>query len=199
MQTTPTTPIDPAALFGEVRENWGWLLALGIASLVLGSIGIGSSIALTLVSVVFFGWLIVIAGVFGLIQAFKCRGWKGQLWHLLIAGFQIAAGAIVISDPLLASGVLTLFLAFSIVASGAARIAVAIQHRDQPGWLWLLIGGLVGVLLGGMIAARWPASSLFVIGLFIAIELIMNGWSMVMLALAARAAGARAPQVDQPA
>jgi len=85
------------------------------------------------------------------------------------------------------------------VASGAARIAVAIQHRDQSGWLWLLLGGVVGVLLGGMIAARWPASSLFVIGMFIAIELIMNGWSMVVLALAARTAGARAPQVDQPA
>jgi uncharacterized membrane protein HdeD (DUF308 family) len=99
---------------------------------------------------------------------------------------------------LLASGVLTLFLAFAILASGAARIAVAVQHRGQPGWIWLLLGGVAGVLLGGMIAARWPASSFFVIGLFIAIELIANGWTMVTLALAARAAGAH-PQVEQPA
>jgi len=192
------TAIDPAALFGEVREKWGWLLALGIASLVLGTIGIGSCFALTLAGVVLFGWLIVIVGAIGLAHVFQCRGWKGRMWQLLIALFHVTAGVVVISDPLLASGVLTLFLAFAILASGAARIAVAVQHRGQPGWIWLLLGGVAGVLLGGMIAARWPASSFFVIGLFIAIELIANGWTMVTLALAARAAGAN-PQVEQPA
>lgn len=196
MSSSPS--IDPKALFGDVQANWGWLLAFGIASLVLGTIGLGSCFALTLAGVVLFGWLIVIAGVVGLVNVFKSAGWKGRFWQLLISLFHLAAGVIVISDPLLASGVLTLFLAFSILASGAARIVVALQHRGQRGWLWLLLGGVAGVLLGGMIAARWPASSFFVIGLFIAIELIANGWTMVLVALAARSAGDR-PQAAQPA
>jgi len=45
---SPTARIDPARLFGEARENWGWLLAFGIGSLILGTIGIGSCLALTL-------------------------------------------------------------------------------------------------------------------------------------------------------
>ena len=37
-----------------------------------------------------------------------------------------------------------------------------------------------------MIFAQWPQSGQWVIGLFLAIELIMNGWMLVMVALSAR-------------
>ena len=37
-----------------------------------------------------------------------------------------------------------------------------------------------------MIAVRWPVTGLWVIGLFVAIEMIVNGWSCVFMALAAR-------------
>ena len=29
-----------SAIFGELKKNWGWLLALGIVSIILGTIGI---------------------------------------------------------------------------------------------------------------------------------------------------------------
>lgn len=190
MTVGPT--ISPEALFGEARKNWGWLLALGIGSLILGSIGLGSCFALTLAGVMLFGWLIAITGIVELVQVFKCRGWKSRLWQIAVAALHIVAGGAVIADPVLASGVFTLLLAFAILAGGAARIVVALHHRGQPGWSWMLVGGLAGVALGAMIAVRWPASSFFVIGLFIAIELIVNGWTMVVLALAARSGGASA-------
>jgi uncharacterized membrane protein HdeD (DUF308 family) len=66
---------------------------------------------------------------------------------------------------------------------------MAFQHRGTKGWGWLLFGGIVAVLLGAMIASRWPVSGLWVIGLFVAIELIMNGWTYVFLALAAKEVG----------
>lgn len=37
-----------------------------------------------------------------------------------------------------------------------------------------------------MIMAQWPLSGLWVIGLFIAIEMIMQGTSMISIAVAAR-------------
>jgi len=191
--------ITPEAFFGEVRKNWGWLVALGVVSLVLGIVGLGYCFALTLVGVYFFGWLMVIAGAVELFQAFKCRGWKSILWQLLISVLHVGAGIIVIVDPLLASSVLTLFLAAAVFVVGAARIWVALQHRDHKGWGWMLFGGAVAVALGAMIAAEWPASSFFVIGLFIAIELVVNGWAMILLALAARTVGGPGTPTDQPA
>ena len=57
----------------------------------------------------------------------------------------------------------------------------------------------MSVALGSTIAAKWPASSFFLIGLFIAIERIMNGWARLILALAARAAGGAPPHAELPA
>lgn len=194
-----TPEITAEAFFGEVRKNWGWLLAFGAVSLVLGVIGLGYCFALTLVGVYFFGWLMVIAGAVEFFQAFKCRGWKSVIWQLLISVLHVGAGIIVIVDPLLASSVLTLFLAAAILVSGVARIWVALQHRDHKGWGWMLFGGAVAVGLGALIALDWPGSSFFVIGLFIAIELIVSGWSLILLALAARASGGSSTPISQPA
>jgi uncharacterized membrane protein HdeD (DUF308 family) len=184
-------PLPPAAaaLFGELKKNWGWLLAFGILSIVLGTIGLGMTFGLTLASVLFFGVLLIIGGGVQLVDAFKCRGWKGTLWHVLIALLYVAAGILIVVDPVLASATLTLVLAGLLIAVGAARLVMAFQHRSAPGWYWPLIAGLVSILLGIMILAQWPVSGLWVIGLFVAIELIFNGWAYVFVALAARRAG----------
>ncbi|MCG6860876.1 MAG: HdeD family acid-resistance protein [Chromatiaceae bacterium] len=183
-----------AAVFGALKKNWGWLLALGILSIVLGTIGLYLTFALTLATVLLFGALILGGGVLQLIQAFSCKGWKSVLGHVLIALLYVAAGILIIIDPVLASGVFTLVLAGILMAAGVIRITMGIQHRKAAtGWYWPLLSGIVSILLGGMIVLQWPVSGLWVIGLFVAVELILNGWSYVFVALAARKAGRKVP------
>jgi uncharacterized membrane protein HdeD (DUF308 family) len=92
-------------------------------------------------------------------------------------------------DPVRASAVLTLVLAGILIAVGLSRIIMALQLRVAvAGWYWSLLSGLVSILLGGMIIAQWPESGLWVIGLFVAIELLFSGWSTIFVALAARQA-----------
>jgi len=171
---------------GDLKDNWGWLLALGIVLMVLGTIGLGMTFALTLASIVFFGVLFLIGGGIQLVHAFKCRGWKSILWHVVIALLYIVAGAVVVMHPWLGASVLTLVVAWSFIAIGILRIMIAIQNRAVKYWIWSLIGGILAVIIGIMIIAQWPASGLWVIGLFLAIELIISGWSYIFLALAVR-------------
>jgi uncharacterized membrane protein HdeD (DUF308 family) len=192
MSTIDETAVP--AVFGTLKKNWGWLLALGIVSIVLGTIGLYMTFALTLATVLFFGALILVGGALQLVQTFSCKGWKSVLGHVLIALLYIAAGILILKDPVLASGVLTLMLAGILIAVGVIRISMAFQLRKAvSGWYWTLISGIVSVLLGGMIVVEWPVSGLWVIGLFVAIELIFNGWSYVFVALAARKAGREPP------
>lgn len=177
------------AIFGELKKNWGWLLALGIASIALGTLGFYMTFAFTLTSVLFFGILLLVGGTFQLAHAFTCKGWKGVLWHVLIALLYIAAGIDIIADPVRASAVLTLVLAGILIAVGVSRIIMALQIRAAvDGWYWALFSGVISIVLGGMIIAQWPESGLWVIGLFVAIELVFNGWSYIFVALAARKA-----------
>ena len=188
-QIEPSLTAAQLAFFGDLKKNWGWLLALGIVSVLLGTIGLGMTFGLTLASVQLFGILLVGGGVFQFFDAFKCKGWKSTIWHVLIALLYVAAGILMLVDPLLASATLTLAIAWILIAVGIMRGIMAFQMRPASGWYWPLISGIVSVALGSMIIAEWPASGLWVIGLFVAIELILNGWSYVFVALAARRAG----------
>lgn len=175
--------------FGELRKNWGWMLALGVLFLILGVIGLYMTTALTLASVLFFGALLLAGGVFQLIDAFKCRGWKSIVWYVFIAILYLIAGIAVMLNPAGASVVLTSVLASMLIIIGGLRIVMAFQLRGARSWGWLLIGGIAAMVLGLVILAQWPVSGLWVIGLFVAIEMILHGASLVFIGLAAREAG----------
>lgn len=186
-------PIPP---FGDLEKNWGWLLAFGLFSIVLGTIGLGMTFVLTELAIVFFAALLIVGGVFQLLNALKCNGWKSTAWHVLIALLYVAAGVYMTLHPTLAAVSLTLLLGAMFIAVGLLRAIMAFQIKPAAGWYWPLISGIVSLILGGLILAEWPQSGLFIIGLFIAIELIFNGWSYLFIALAARAAGKQRRATD---
>jgi uncharacterized membrane protein HdeD (DUF308 family) len=55
-----------------------------------------------------------------------------------------------------------------------------------PAWPWVLLNGVVDLVLGVLILSGWPESSLWVIGLFVGIDLLFHGWSWMILALTVR-------------
>lgn len=190
MTDSSTNPsLAPIPPFGDLEKNWGWLLAFGLFSIVLGTIGLGMTFVLTELAIVFFAALLIVGGVFQLLDALKCNGWKSTAWHVLIALLYVAAGVYMTLHPTLAAVSLTLLLGAMFIAVGLLRAIMAFQVKPAAGWYWPLISGIVSLILGGLILAEWPQSGLFIIGLFIAIELIFNGWSYLFIALAARAAG----------
>jgi uncharacterized membrane protein HdeD (DUF308 family) len=95
-------------------------------------------------------------------------------------------GIVLLVAPLQGALALTIVLAVFLLVEGVFKIITAFRVRDHRGWGWLLASGIVSVILGLLIWAQWPASGLWVIGLLVAIQLLFTGWSLVMLALAAR-------------
>jgi len=75
----------PTPVWGGLAPNWGWLLAQGILLVVLGTIGLGMTIWLTLASVFIFGVFLLLGGGVQIFQTSKCRGWGSILGHALIA------------------------------------------------------------------------------------------------------------------
>ena len=180
-------------VLGEVQKNWKWLLFLGVIFLILGVVGLGRVLTLTVASVLFFGILLLIGGVVQLFESVKCKGWKSMLWHVLIAILYILIAIEIIARPMVASALLTLLLAIGIILVGIVRVVMAIQLRGIRNWTWPLFSGIVSIILGLIIAIGWPVSGLVVIGLFVAIELIIHGWSYIFIAIAVKNAPKAAP------
>lgn len=175
----------------EYRRNWGLFLALGIISIILGVIALVDSIAATIVSMIFFGWVLLIAGIVEAVHTF--RHWRsGHVFlHSLNAVLSLVVGLMLLGHPLAGALVMTLLLAAYFTVAGIFRIIAAVSLRP-PHWGWAVTSGIITLILGILVWAQWPVSGLWIIGLFIGIHLIFAGWTQVMLAFGARSLPAEA-------
>ena len=173
-------------VFGELKKHWAWMLSLGIVMVILGIIGLGMTVLFNEIVVMYFGFLLLFGSGVQLMQAFRAEAWKGRVWHVLIALVYIVGGIIAVTEPVIAGMTLALLIAWTLIVIGVLRLVMALQMRGAAGWLWTLLGGVLSVVLGVMIINEWPQSGLWVIGLFVAIEILFAGWSQIMIALAAK-------------
>jgi len=164
-------------------------MALGIVATLTAGLS-------TIVAVDFFGWILVIAGAGVTIHAFWAKRWSGFFLQLLSGLLYLAAGWMLATHPELSAIALTLVLAISFIVQGAFRIGAALSTRID-GWGSLLASGIITLLLGLMIWNEWPLSGVWVIGVFIGIDMFFYGGWLVSLALSvrslAKAQGARRP------
>lgn len=172
-----------------LSKNWGWILLWGIVLIVLGCVAISAATFTTIFSVIFLGVLIFIGGVVMLIDSFKSwwGRWGGFLLHLIISLLYLAVGAMLVQNPISGSISLTLLLGVFYLVIGVFRIIYSLSFL-LPQWGLNLLSGIISLILGILILASWPASSLFIIGLFVGIDLLVSGFTYVIVALTVRSA-----------
>jgi uncharacterized membrane protein HdeD (DUF308 family) len=176
----------------SMRPFWWLFLALGLVSVFLGFVAIGSPYITTEIAVIVFGILLLAAGVTEVVHAVLVRNWRGFALHLLAAALYLIVGLFMLEDPVRAAVVITLLLAANFFVGGLLRIIFSLVLQF-PAWPWVLLHGAVDLILGVLILSGWPDSSLQIIGLFIGLDLLFHGWSWVLLGLSVRAPAAGQP------
>jgi uncharacterized membrane protein HdeD (DUF308 family) len=195
--TPPSSLASPVLVANPpeaLREIWAFLAGMGVALMVLGAVAIGSSFIATLATVLVFGILLLLGALFQVVTALWGRSWRGFFLHLLAGVLYLVVGVFMIDYPVETALGVTLLVAVGLLSSGILRIVVSVIERFD-GWGWMLLSGVVSLLLGAAIWRQWPLSGLWVIGLFVGIELLFSGLSWVMLGLAVRST----PKVALPA
>jgi uncharacterized membrane protein HdeD (DUF308 family) len=188
------------------------MIALGVVMIVLGIVGIGMAYWLTLAAVIWFGVLAIVAGLAQLLDVVHHKGWKAIVWHVLIALLYIAAGAVMVLLPIRSAFILTLLIAFSLVAAGILRLVMALGTRGlgTGARTWLVLSAVLsialGVLLYGTVSPpgaealatpesqrEWVRSWGWVIGLFVSLELVSQGIALTSIGVLARRLPAGVP------
>jgi uncharacterized membrane protein HdeD (DUF308 family) len=169
-----------------LRAKSGWIVALGIIYVIVGFIALGSVVTATAASVLVVGAMMIVAGVVEIINAFQIKSWGKFLVWALLGLLYIVAGFVAFENPLLAAVVLTLILGASLVASGLVRIFLAFSMKRETPWIWVALSGVITLLLGLIILARWPVNSVYILGLFLGIDLIMAGAAWIGLGFGLR-------------
>jgi uncharacterized membrane protein HdeD (DUF308 family) len=175
-----------AEMFGGddvVKSYRGWIVLAGIAMLVTGAAALIYDVSATTVSVIAFGWLLMLAGITQIVHAFQVRSWSGFFLYLLDGIIRTAVGMMIVLYPGAGSEALTLLLSLYFIVGGMFKTFGSIVLMF-PSWGWSVASGLVSVALGVILAAQWPSSSVWFIGFAVGVDLILYGWALLMFAAA---------------
>ena len=174
-------------------RKWGLFVGIGLLLIVLGFVACIEAVSVTLASTIFIGALLIFAGVMQGAHAFAVRDWGGFLFSLLGGVLYVIAGALLIEEPVSGSLAITIFASACFVVVGIARIIMALQHRALAGWGLILGSGVISLVVGLCLYLSLPWSGLWLLGTFIAVDLIASGVSWVQFGLALRASNTTIP------
>lgn len=172
---------DPA--LEQKQPNRLWLVVIGIGFLILGLAGLGMTFAVTTASIMLFGVMMIMAAGAEFADAARRKGFKNILYPAFTGLLYLFAGVAILSNPIQAELILTLIVAGILLLVGLTRVFMSLGLRETGGWFMPFISGIISAVLGAMILVQWPVSGLWVIGLVVSVELIVNGWSYIFLGL----------------
>ena len=170
-----------------IKKVSGWFIAMAVLFIILGFLAIAEPAIAGLAVTLLVGWLLIVGGIVHLIAAFSGGGAGRVIWQVIIGIVYVLGGIYFLTHPLLGLGTLTLLLATIILIEAVLEFIAYFRTRSASGGSgWLLVNALITLLLGGLIWFHWPSSSVWAIGTLVGVNLLMTGFSRLMLGLAVR-------------
>ncbi len=167
----------------QLHENRKWYLGIGILLVLFGILLLASLPFATLSVVFLFGILMMIGGILHFVAAFKIfRGGSRWLWALF-GILYLVAGYYAFSTPINTAIVLTNILAIFLIIAVVIRSVNAFILKPLIGWGWILLSGLL-TLATGIIILMSPDAPFWVLGLFLAVDILFQGVNYLTLAAA---------------
>jgi uncharacterized membrane protein HdeD (DUF308 family) len=184
------TAASIAATPGARRRAAPWFIAEGLLIVILGLLAAFLPGAAGVAGALVFGWLLILSGLFGIVSLFGARHHAHPLWAGLSAAIAIVVGGMILWAPLLGAITLALLVGAYLLADGLTLIMLAFDQRKRAGarWGWLLLAGVVDLLLAVLVLAMGVRADVLLIGYIIALDLVVAGFALVGLGLAARKA-----------
>ncbi len=179
---------EASPAYETLKKNWGWTVAFGTLLAIAGGFALSTVVLTTATTVIFVGFAMMIGGFAEVFHGFAMRTWGHFFWMLIMGGFYILAGALVVRNPMLAASFLTLLIGLSLMASGIVRTLISVQLPSGGAKGFLVFSSLLTLVVGALIIAQWPSSSLWVIGTFLGADLFFSGMGWVGVGLAMRKA-----------
>ena len=169
----------------KMKGAWGWLIAIGIISLIGGFLCFANPFAATLTVDYIAGFMFMLVGISQIVQAFSHRD-SGFLWTLGVGILGVIVGVMLVGNPMAGIVSLTVLVGVLLVFLGGAKIAYSISMRPASGWVWVLVSGIFSIILAVLIFSNFPWAAAAVLGLFLGVELTFNGIALILTGFALR-------------
>jgi uncharacterized membrane protein HdeD (DUF308 family) len=174
--------LDPEVRAGLAR-SWKGLMIIGVLAILVGCVAILVPAVASVGTAIFIGWILLVVGAFLLAAAFSARSVGSLLLRLVWAALTAIVGIWLIVEPHNGTLTLTFVLGVYFLFMGLTRITVAFIGRGEPNAGWVGLSGVLGLIIGILVLAKFPSSADWAIGLLVGIDLIFAGWTLTSIAL----------------
>ncbi len=190
---TQTLRPDPGDVLGRIGRHWGWMLAFGIITVAAGIVALAWPGPTLVVIAILFGIELVVLGVFRFVSAFGHDLTGGtRILYALLGVLSLIIGLYALRHVLITVVALGLLLGIFWVVNGFVELFASLSHREMHHRGWT---GALGALsiVAGLILLVYPALSVVILALVVAIWLLVFGFMEIGMAAQARSAehGAR--------
>jgi len=185
-----TAPPAPLRRLPHRRAAAPWFIVEGVLLIVLGVLAAALPGWAGVAGALVFGWVLIMAGLFGLVAIFGSRHHVNQALGVVSALVALAAGGLIVWNPLVGAVTLALFIAAYLLIDGVALIGLGLDQRKRAarGWPWLIVSGVIDIALALAILAMGAGMDATLLGFLIALDLIVAGIALAALGLHARRA-----------
>ncbi len=170
---------------GRYRD-WKLYLFGGIVFIILGILALAVPHIVSIAMGILLALLLLFGGIVHLFNAFS--GKKGATFVLsaILSILLIVAAVLLLIHPVYSVMAITLMLSIYLFVQGVIQIIASFALRPLKSWGWILFTGIVAILLAIVIWTNWPVSGVSFLGIIFGINLIVWGFSEIMIAISVK-------------
>lgn len=170
-------------MLAYLQLHWRLFLAEGVFFIILGLCAIVVPQFFTVAIVVFLGWILLFGGIVHVSRAFVFQHMPGFGWWLFMGILQVLVGFLFITKPVAGALTLTMLMTMFFALEGIAKISVALMMRPLANWGLILFSGITALVFALIIWISWSESAQWLLGLFLGVNMVFLGWSLVKISL----------------
>jgi len=170
------------SLTADVKKRSTWSIFMGAITAVLGLFLIVYPFATATITTVLLGWILIFVGIAQFVFALHSQTVGNFFLKILLGILSGIAGMALAFFPIEGVIALTGLLGTLLLVQAGVLTVTAFQLKPLDGWGWFLADAIASLLLGILIFAKWPSSSLWAIGTLVGVSVLIGGISRIMIA-----------------
>lgn len=173
-------PLLDEKVFKKQLQRFGpHSLAVGILLIILGSVGIVLPGLMSIATLGFVTGMLMLGGTLWAYHTYKNN--PGSLIDWLKPLLLILCGALLLLFPLPGVASLALLLTVYLLLDGYGSFSLAYARYPAKGWGWMAFNGVADLALAVIFMSGWPAASLLLVGIFVGVSLVFDGWALIII------------------
>lgn len=172
----------------EVKKRSAWSIFMGVITAALGVFLIAFPLTTATITTVLLGWVLIFVGIAQFVFALHSQTVGNFFLKLLLGLLYGVTGVALAFLPFEGLEVLTGLLGTLLLVQAGVLTTAAFQLRRLDGWGWYLADAVASALIGILILAKWPSSSVWAIGTLVGAAVLMGGISRIVIASKIRSA-----------